>query len=114
MKRIVVCMAVCLFLATMAMAQGWGDDGQLVKVFVQDASGRLSFVDAVQHIDGQVEVLPVSGACNEGSCETGTGHVLNCPKTGGPNCKSDEVCTCQCFKNATTGTWYSKNVCVKE
>lgn len=113
MKRVIGCAVVCLFLAAMVSAQAWADEGQLIKVFVQDASGRLSFVDAVQHSDGQIDVV-LSGACNGGSCESGTGHVLDCPKTGGPNCKSDEVCTCQCFKNTTTGTWYSKNVCVKE
>lgn len=109
-KRIIGCAVVCLFLAAMVSAQEWADEGQLVKMFVQDASGRLSFVDAIRTSTGEFVAVP-GGLCNGGECATPAETVLSCPTSGGPTCKSDQVCSCKCVKNAD-GTWSAKNVCV--
>ena len=115
MKRIALCAFVFIFLAALASAQEPNLEKQIIKMFVQDAAGRLSFVDAVQTESGEVLIrpVPVGTVCNGGSCATTGGTVLNCPTSGGPVCKAHEVCTCTCVLN-TDGTWSPKNQCVEE
>lgn len=47
-----------------------------------------------------------------GSCVTGEGAVLECPKSGGPSCGSEKVAACRCIET-TAKTWTAISACVE-
>jgi hypothetical protein len=49
---------------------------------------------------------------NGGSCVTGAGAVLQCPKNGGPRCGSGKAAVCRCLE-LTNKTWTAVSACTK-
>jgi len=108
MKKAVGLCFILLLVAGMASAQD--GEGRLFKMFVQDAAGNLSLVDAIMTETG--ELVAAAGVCNGGTCLTSNGVTLTCPASGGPTCAEGEVCSCKCVKNSDN-TWSAVNKCVK-